>query len=43
MELPLAIKDGFGWYTEMKAVVQSIDVICAVTEPDALSINVFGV
>ena len=43
MELPSAIKGVFGWDKELAAVVQSIDVIAVVTEPEALSVGVFGV
>ena len=41
MEPPLAIKGGFGWVKE--AAGQLIDVIGVVTDPKALSIDVFGI
>ena len=43
MNMPSAIKAGFGWYKDISVVVQLIDMIGVVTEPGALSVDIFGV
>ena len=43
MEPQSSIKGVFGWDKDLASVVHSIDVVEVVTEPDALSIYVFGV
>ena len=43
MEPPFIIKGGFGWDKELLSLVQYINKVKILTEPEALSVNIFGV